>query len=149
MLHIRIRKPDEATVSARRSRLILWLVACATVAALVATGCAAGPPSIQDPSISRKLDLRLRMALQGKGWSEELGSYVRVIVRMSGKETPEDRQALEGVGVIGSYLGNIVTLTLAPDRIPDLARLPAVEYVELDTPNVPMPIPPSEEWSIR
>jgi hypothetical protein len=87
--------------------------------------------------------------MQGKGWSEELGSYVRVIVRMSRQETPEDREALEVVGVIGSYLGNIVTLTLAPDRIPDLARLPEVEFVELDTPNVPMPIPPSEEWPIR
>lgn len=134
--------------SGLRARLRPWarrILGPAALAALLLSGCASGAPSLDDPGIAKKLDLRLRTALQGSGWSESLGAYIRVAVRMKRKETEEDRQALEAIGHVGAWLGKIVTLTLSPQKVVELATLPQVEYIELETPNVPMPVPPPPE----
>ena len=111
----------------------------------LAAACAGGQPSVDDPEISRKIDLRLRTALSQAGWSEELGEYVRVIVRMDRDDNPEDRQAISELGAIGSWSGRILTLTIAPDRVVSLASQRHVEFVELSMRNVPMPVPPPVE----
>jgi hypothetical protein len=104
-------------------------------------GCAGAAPRIDDPAIARKMDLRLRTALEGAGWSEDLGDYIRLIVRMEREERAEDREALDAIGHIGSWNGHILTFTVAPDRVVDLASYSQVAFIELSMPNVPAPPP--------
>ncbi len=140
MLGMHLSSPSGPSRVAVRFGLVAMLF-------MLASACASGPPSVTDPAIAQKLDLRLRTALSKTGWSEDLGDYIRVVVRMTRKETPDDRLALEAIGRVGSYLGSIVTMTLAPGRVVDLAALSKVEFVELEMPNVPMPPPPPGEVS--
>ncbi|MCK4772463.1 MAG: hypothetical protein KAT18_06035 [Candidatus Latescibacteria bacterium] len=109
---------------------------------LTAAGCASSAPSIDDSSIRRKLDLRLQMALGGQGLGEELGEYIRVIVRLTGTGTEEDREELGQYGAVGAIIGPVVTLTLKPERVVEVAALPRVKLIEFDARNVPMPTPP-------
>lgn len=109
---------------------------------LIVIGCASSAPSIDDRAIRRKLDLRLQMALGGHGVGEPLGEYMRVIVRLNGAGTDEDREMLGQFGSVGSIVGPIVTLTLKPGRVVEVAALSRVRLVEFDAGNVPMPSPP-------
>ena len=110
----------------------------------MALGCAASAPDIENKTIQRKFDLRLRMALGGHGTGEPLGDYVRVNIRMRSSVTDEDRQELGRFGTIGSVTGPVVTMTLRPERLVQVAALSRVRFIEFDAGNVPMPIPPSE-----
>jgi len=110
--------------------------------ALIIAGCAARAPSIDDANIRKKLDLRLQMALEGRGVGEPLGEYIRVIVRLKETGTDEDRQALSQFGVVGAIIGPVVTLTLKPEHIVQVAALSRVKAIEFDASNVPMPTPP-------
>ena len=136
-----IRPPFYRRTAGRFTGAGILIIALVTLT----TACAGGQPSVDDPRISRKIDLRLRTALSQAGWSEELGEYVRVIVRMNRDDNPEDRQAISELGAIGSWSGQILTLTIAPDRVVSLASHRHVEYVELSMRNVPMPVPPPVE----
>lgn len=107
-------------------------------------GCASSAPSIDNQAIRRKLDLRLQMALGSRGVSEQLGNYMRVIVRLEAAATDEDRQMLSQLGSVGSVIGPVVTLTLKPERVVEVAALPQVKLVEFDARNVPMPTPPPQ-----
>ncbi len=130
--------------SQRKSlRILIGLSLLAFIVSL-AIGCAAGTPSIEDEIIKRKFDLRLRMALGGYGTGEPLGDHVRVNIHMRRSVTDEDRQELGRFGTIGSVIGPIVTLTLRPERLVQVAALSRVRFIEFDAGNVPMPIPPSE-----
>ena len=110
--------------------------------ALIIAGCAARAPRIEDANIRRKLDLRLQMALEGSGVGESLGEYIRVIIRLKETGTDEDRQALSQFGAVGAMLGPVVTLTLKPEYVVQVAALPRVKAIEFDANNVPMPTPP-------
>lgn len=109
---------------------------------LTTAGCASSAPSLDDSSIRRKLDLRLQMALGGQGLGEELGEYIRIIVRLTGTGTEEDRETLGQYGAVGAIIGPVVTLTLKPERVVEVAALPRVKLIEFDARNVPMPTPP-------
>lgn len=73
---------------------------------------------------------------------EELGEYIRVIVRLTGTGTEEDREELGQYGAVGAIIGPVVTLTLKPERVVEVAALPCVKLIEFDARNVPMPTPP-------
>jgi hypothetical protein len=114
------------------------------VIVFMATGCASSAPGIEDKGIKRKFDLRLQMALGGHLTGEPLGEYVRVIIRMRSSVNDEDRQELDSFGTIGSVIGPVVTLTIRPERLVQVAALSRVTFIEFDAGNVPMPIPPHE-----
>jgi len=114
------------------------------VMVLMAAGCAASVPNIEDNGIKRKFDLRLQMALGGHLTGEPLGEYVRVIIRMRSSVTDEDRQELDMFGTIGSAIGPVVTFIVRPERLVQVAALSRVFFIEFDAGNVPMPIPPLE-----
>ena len=114
------------------------------VIVLMATGCASSAPGIEDKGIKRKFDLRLQMALGGHLTGEPLGEYVRVNIRMRNSVTDEDRQELDMFGTIGAVIGPVVTLTIRPERLVQVAAISRVVFIEFDAGNVPMPIPPFE-----
>ena len=114
------------------------------VIVLMAAGCASSAPSIEDDGIKRKFDLRLQMALGGHLTGEPLGEFVRVNIRMRSSLNDEDREELDRFGIIGSVIGPVVTLTIRPERLVQVAALSRVAFIEFDAGNVPMPIPPFE-----
>jgi hypothetical protein len=73
---------------------------------------------------------------------EPLGEYIRVLVRLSDSGTDEDREALNLIGTVGSMVGPVVTLTLKPEQVVQVAALDRVKSIEYDARNVPTPIPP-------
>ena len=124
------------------------LLGTVLAALLIMTGgCAAGMPSIDQPRIRNKLDLRLQSALGGKNVGEVLGEYIQVSVRMKSEGTQEDLDQLTALGVPGQFLGPIITMILEPSKVVDVAALDRVTFIELAVRNVPnpqIPPPPSE-----
>jgi hypothetical protein len=120
------------------------------LAALLITiaGCAGRMPSIEQPRIRNKLDLRLQSALGGRNVGEVLGEYIQVSVRLKSAGTQEDLDQLTALGVPGQFRGPIITMNIAPSKIVDLADLDRVTFIELAARNVPNPsIPPSPSGS--
>ncbi len=105
-------------------------------------GCAASKPSLDQPRLRNKLELRLQSALGVMGVGEALGDYIRVSVRMKSEGTDEDLAMLNQFGVAGAFLGSITTLTIEPSKIVEVAALDRVVFIELESKNVPKPTPP-------
>ena len=126
----------------RYGNAVLGMVLAALL--IMTAGCAAGMPSINQPKIRNKLDLRLQSALGGKNVGEVLGEYIQVSVRLKSPGTQEDLDQLSALGVPGRFLGPIVTMNIMPSRVVEVAALPRVTFIELAVRNVPNPqIPPS------
>lgn len=109
---------------------------------LTIAGCAVKKPLLEQPKIKNKLDLRLQSALGGKGMGEEIGDYIRVIVRLKTDGTREDLTILNRYGVATPFLGAVTTMTLEPSKVVQVAALKQVVFIELDSINVPKPVPP-------
>lgn len=109
---------------------------------LIETGCAAKIPSLDQPRIRNKLELRLQSALGVTGVGEALGDYIRVSVRMKSVGTDEDLAMLNQIGVAGAFLGPVTTLTVEPSKVVEVAALDRVVFIELEAKNVPKPTPP-------
>lgn len=105
-------------------------------------GCAASAPSLDQPRIRNKLDLRLQSAFGVMGVGEALGDYIRVSVRMKSEGTDEDLAMLNQFGVAGAFLGPVTTLTIEPSKLVEVAALDRVVFIELESTNVPKPTPP-------
>jgi hypothetical protein len=128
--------------SARR-RFRPGLIVLGLTLAILAAGCAAGAPSLNQPRIRNKLDLRLQSALGGSAVGETLGEYIRVLVRLESDGTEEDLTLLNQIGTVSPFNGAITTMTVEPSRIIDLAVLERVTFIELQSPNAPKPdLPP-------
>ena len=111
-------------------------------------GCAAKMPSIEQPRIRNKLDLRLQSALGGRNVGEVLGEYIQVSVRMKSAGTREDLEQLTALGVPGAFRGPIITMNIIPAQIVNLAALDRVTFIELAVRNVPNPrVPPPSSGS--
>ncbi len=128
-----MERPPDKTGMAR----YLLLAGCCLL--VLASACSRGP-SVNQPGIARKMDLRLRLALGGQ--SENPGDWIRVTVRLKSDPLPEDRPMLARYGHVGAILGPIATLTIRPERVIPLAQEKRVFFIELESFNVPNPEPP-------
>jgi hypothetical protein len=135
-----MERPSDKTGPAR---CLLPALCCLLVAA---SACSRGP-RVNEPGIARKMDLRLRLALDGQ--TEDPGDWIRVTVRLTSDPLPEDRSMLASYGHVGAVLGPIATLTIRPERVVPLAGEKRVLFIELESFNVPNPEPPPSEENRR
>lgn len=120
--------------------------------ALLLTACASGPPSVEQGRVKNKLDLRLRQAFYAEEQLIELGEFVRVVVRTREVITPDFEEAISAYGEPLQALDRFVAVVTTPDRIPWIAVMEEVTFIELDLadsapPKRPLPPLPDPDRS--
>ena len=115
-----------------RSPASRFPVSALFAALLTLSGCASGPPTLEQGRVKEKLDLRLTEAFFGEEGMIELGSFIRVVVRTREIITPAVEETLSVYGELIQAMNRFVTVTTTPDRIPWIAALKQVEAIELD-----------------